>query len=178
MRCDCAELTHTPRLIAVTGGPGAGKTAVLEIARRSLCAHVDVLPEAAGIVFGGGFPRRPTDPARRAAQRAIFHVQIELEQVLLDERRAAIGLCDRGTIDSVAYWPGPLDALWRNVDWDAEPKPLLSFSVEKDGLALDLVTMIATFGTPQDVTLQDLRIESFLPANEASEALLRGLASH
>ena len=118
MRCDCAELTHTPRLIAVTGGPGAGKTAVLEIARRSLCAHVDVLPEAAGIVFGGGFPRRPTDPARRAAQRAIFHVQIELEQVLLDERRAAIGLCDRGTIDSVAYWPGPLDALWRNVHSD------------------------------------------------------------
>jgi hypothetical protein len=38
--------------------------------------------------------------------------------------------------------------------------------------------MIATFGTPQDVTLQDLRIESFLPANPASEALLRGLASH
>ncbi len=71
-----------------------------------------------------------------------------------------------------------VDALWRNVDWDSEPKPLLSFSVEKDGLALDLITMIATFGTPQDVTLQDLRIESFLPANEASETLLRGLASH
>ncbi|PJI39510.1 helix-turn-helix transcriptional regulator [Ferrovibrio sp.] len=71
-----------------------------------------------------------------------------------------------------------VDALWRSVDWEAEPRPLLSFSVEKDGLALDLVTMIATFGTPQDVTLQDLRIESFLPANAASEALLRGLATH
>lgn len=71
-----------------------------------------------------------------------------------------------------------VDALWRNVEWEAEPKPLLSFSVEKDGLALDLVTMIATFGTPQDVTLQDLRIESFLPATPASEALLRGLATH
>jgi transcriptional regulator with XRE-family HTH domain len=71
-----------------------------------------------------------------------------------------------------------VDALWRSVDWDAEPRPLIAFAIEKDGLVLDLVTMIATFGTPQDVTLQDLRIETFLPADEASEALLRGLASH
>lgn len=71
-----------------------------------------------------------------------------------------------------------VEALWRSVDWEAEPKPLLSFSIEKDGLVLDLITMIATFGTPQDVTLQDLRIETFLPADEASEQLLRGLASH
>ncbi|MEK9968769.1 MAG: helix-turn-helix transcriptional regulator [Ferrovibrio sp.] len=71
-----------------------------------------------------------------------------------------------------------VDALWRSVDWDAEPRPLISFAIEKDGLVLDLVTMIATFGTPQDVTLQDLRIETFLPADESSEALLRGLASH
>ena len=46
----------------------------------------------------------------------------------------------------------------------------------KDGLTLNLVTIIATFGTPQDVTLQDLRIESFLPADEATEQLLRSLA--
>ena len=116
--CECAERTHAPKFVAITGGPGAGKTAVLEIARRSLCAHVVVLPESAGIVFGGGFPRRPTLSARRAAQRAIFHVQIQLEQLLLDEQRAAIVLCDRGTIDSTAYWPGPIDDLWRDVHSD------------------------------------------------------------
>jgi predicted ATPase len=116
--CECASGTHAPKLVAITGGPGAGKTAVLEIARRSLCSHVVVLPEAAGIVFGGGFPRRPTLPGRRAAQRAIFHVQIELERLLLDEQRAAIGLCDRGTIDSIAYWPESIDDLWRDVHSD------------------------------------------------------------
>lgn len=113
--CECVEGIHAPKLFAITGGPGAGKTAVLEIARRSLCSHVIVLPEAAGIVFGGGFPRRPTVPARCAAQRAIFHVQVELERLLLDEQRAAIGLCDRGTIDSVAYWPESIDDFWRDV---------------------------------------------------------------
>lgn len=116
--CECAASSHAPKLVAVTGGPGAGKTAVLEIARRSLCSHVSVLPEAASIVFGGGFPRRPSVPARCAAQRAIFQVQTELERVLLDEKRAAIGLCDRGTVDSVAYWPEPIDDLWRDVHSD------------------------------------------------------------
>lgn len=116
--CECADQTHAPKLVAITGGPGAGKTAVLEIARRSLCPHVVVLPEAAGIVFGGGFPRGPSAPARRGAQRAIFHIQTELERVLLDERRTAIGLCDRGTVDSVAYWPDPVADLWRDVHSD------------------------------------------------------------
>ena len=116
--CECAAGTHAPKLVAITGGPGAGKTAVLEIARRSLCSHVVVLPEAAGIIFGGGLPRGTSVPARRGAQRAIFHVQIELERILLDEQRVAIGLCDRGTVDSVAYWPEPVDDLWRDVHSD------------------------------------------------------------
>lgn len=113
--CECTARTHSPKLVAVTGGPGAGKTAVLEMARRTLCPHVVVVPEAASIVFGGGFPRRSSLAARCAAQRAIFHVQVELEQVVLDERRAAIGLCDRGTLDSLAYWSTSVDELWRTV---------------------------------------------------------------
>jgi transcriptional regulator with XRE-family HTH domain len=70
-----------------------------------------------------------------------------------------------------------VDALWRGLDWESEPRPVIGFRIEKDGLTLHLITMIATFGTPQDVTLQDLRIESFLPADEATERTLRHLAS-
>jgi predicted ATPase len=93
----------------LTGGPGAGKTATLELIRRaSFCEHVQILPEAAGIVFGGGFPRRSDTAARRAAQRAIFHIQRELEDAA-GGRNAAIVLCDRGTVDGAAYWPGPDD---------------------------------------------------------------------
>ncbi len=54
--CDCEE-RHAYRRIVLTGGPGAGKTAVLEIIRHHFCPHVHILPESAGIVFGGGFPR-------------------------------------------------------------------------------------------------------------------------
>ncbi|MFT5356514.1 MAG: hypothetical protein ACI9KE_003739 [Polyangiales bacterium] len=103
---------HAPGLIALTGGPGAGKTAVLEMASRAFCQHVAILPEAAGIVFGGGFPREPGDLVLRASQRAIFGIQREVERLVVDEGEVAIGLCDRGSIDGVAYWPGPPESFY------------------------------------------------------------------
>lgn len=108
--CECSQV-HTPRRVVLTGGPGAGKTAVLELVRRSLCRHVRILPESARVVFGGGFPRDDHAECRRAAQRAIYHIQKELEAAG-DAHTPAIVLCDRGTIDGLAYWPGPPDNSW------------------------------------------------------------------
>lgn len=113
--CRCKTSSHDAKLVALTGGPGAGKTAVLEVVSRTFCPHVTVLPEAASIVFGGGFPRRTTTSFRRAAQRAIFQVQRELEDATIEERAAAVVLCDRGLLDSVAYWPEEPASLWARV---------------------------------------------------------------
>ncbi len=99
-------MTTAPRRIVLTGGPGAGKTAVLEIAHRYLASHVSILHEAASIIFAGGFPRHTEPYARAAAQRAIFHVQDELERIALETPSTTTILCDRGTIDGLAYWPG------------------------------------------------------------------------
>jgi hypothetical protein len=49
---------HRPRMVVITGGPGAGKTALIEVARRHFCHHVGFSPEAASILFRGGFPPR------------------------------------------------------------------------------------------------------------------------
>jgi hypothetical protein len=43
--CPCSA-PHTPRRVVITGGPGAGKTAVLALTRQPFCEHVKVLPEA------------------------------------------------------------------------------------------------------------------------------------
>jgi predicted ATPase len=108
-QCRCALSSHEGRLVVITGGPGAGKTALLELVRRHFCEHIAVLPEAAGVVFGGGFPRRASLAARRAAQRAIYHIQRQMERLTVEEGRAAVILCDRGTLDGLAYWPADHD---------------------------------------------------------------------
>ena len=110
LTCLCAE-THKPRHLVLTGGPGAGKTAVLELVRQSFCRHVRVLQEAATLVFGGGFPREDDPNCQRAAQRAIFYVQRELENAA-EGHRPAIVLCDRGTLDGLAYWPDSKEDFW------------------------------------------------------------------
>jgi len=103
----CLRSDAPCRFVVVTGGPGAGKTAVLELARKSFCKNIAFLPEAAGIVFGGGFWRRASVVGRKAAQLAIFHVQRQMERVVIAEGEAAFALCDRGTLDGLAYWPEP-----------------------------------------------------------------------
>ena len=110
--CECSD-PHERRRVVLTGGPGAGKTAVLELIRHSFCEHVKILPESASIVFGGGFPRGGTELMLKAAQRAIFYVQRELEAAA-EAGNPAIVLCDRGTVDGRAYWPGGED-LWASV---------------------------------------------------------------
>lgn len=109
--CDCQVVTHVPALVAITGGPGAGKSAVLEMASRAFCEHVTLVPEAASIIFGGGFPRGEGADDRRAAQRTIFCVQREIEGIALARPTTALALCDRGTLDGLAYWPDRSDAL-------------------------------------------------------------------
>lgn len=102
--CHCT-VGHHARLVPVTGGPGAGKSRLRAELRRSLCEHVVVLPEAASVVFGGGFPPIATGLGRTAAQRSIYRFQLEFERVAIEDGRVAVALCDRGTIDGMAYWP-------------------------------------------------------------------------
>jgi predicted ATPase len=92
--------------VVLTGGPGAGKTTVLDLIEDTRCEHVRVLPEVATILFGGGFPRSPERPVLEAAQRSIFYVQRELEAAALAMRPEVL-VCDRGTIDGLAYWTSP-----------------------------------------------------------------------
>lgn len=113
-RCQCAcgcdeRLSKAPRKVVLTGGPGAGKTAVLNLAQQQYCQHLRVLQESASILFGGGFPRLQGEEESKAAQRAIYRVQLELEVIGAARGDSHLLLCDRGTVDGLAYWPGEPD---------------------------------------------------------------------
>ncbi len=154
-KCSCSKDTHPSKRIVITGGPGAGKTAVLEIARKNFCEHISILPEAASILFGGGFPRGEGLPKKKASQRAIFHIQHELEQMVEDEKKSAITLCDRGTIDGLAYWPLTEELFWKEV----------GSTKEKELLRYDAVIHMRTPPAEQGYNFQNpVRVESAVQA--------------
>ncbi|MBL8923285.1 MAG: AAA family ATPase [Myxococcaceae bacterium] len=101
--------------IVVTGGPGGGKTTAADLFRREMGQRVVVVPESATLLFTGGFPRYDESDARVAAQTAIFHVQKNLEDVQAARHPDRILLCDRGTVDGAAYWPGEPDGFFAHL---------------------------------------------------------------
>jgi transcriptional regulator with XRE-family HTH domain len=66
---------------------------------------------------------------------------------------------------------GPTGRQWDHVDRNA--LPFLPITLRKDGVELKMFTAIATMGTPRDVTLHELRIETFFPADSATEMWFR-----
>ncbi len=91
--------------IVLTGGPGGGKTTAADLFRREIGDAVVIVPEAATILFQGGFPRSGEGHALSYAQTAIFNVQRNLEDVQAALYPGRTLLCDRGTVDGAAYWP-------------------------------------------------------------------------
>jgi predicted ATPase len=110
--------------IVLTGGPGGGKTTAGDLFRREIGERVVFVPEAATLLFSGGFPRVHEPLAVRAAQTAIFHLQRSLEDVQGARFPDRILLCDRGTLDGAAYWPGSAEEYFEAVGTtvDAEMK--------------------------------------------------------
>jgi hypothetical protein len=78
--------------------------------------------------------------------------------------------------DELLGYPG-VSARWSVPDPTITMPPLVGMQLRKDDLSLTFFSMITTMGTPRDVTLQQLKIECFFPADAATEQLARSLAS-
>jgi predicted ATPase len=112
--------TNPIHRIALTGGPGAGKSTAADLLRRELGEKVIVVPEAATMIFSGGFPRYDHDEARRSTQKAIYSIQQNLEEVQSRRYPDRTLLCDRGTLDSAVYWPDGPDAFFEHMNTTLE----------------------------------------------------------
>ena len=55
--------------------------------------------------------------------------------------------------------------------------PVTAFNMQINGMNMSMFAVVATFGTAQDVTADELRIETLFPADAGTEALFRAAAS-
>ena len=65
---------------------------------------------------------------------------------------------------------------WRTPDLTSHLPPVMSMDLSAGGQTLRLFSTITTFGTAQDVTTDELRVESFFPIDDASTQLLAALS--
>ncbi len=102
--------------ICLTGGPSAGKTTLAELLAKEFRRKATIVPEAASILFRGGFPRLEHSFSQKCQQRAIYSVQSELERQSQHLEKNKILICDRGTVDGAAYWPGKESEFYKAID--------------------------------------------------------------
>jgi transcriptional regulator with XRE-family HTH domain len=98
---------------------------------------------------------------------------------LLHQLRRSVVLTNDPTLsalqEEVAAYPNVAELIRneRGAAWE-EPPLLVPVVVELGGAVLSLFTTLTTFGTPRDITLDELAVELFFPADPQTEELLRG----
>jgi transcriptional regulator with XRE-family HTH domain len=97
---------------------------------------------------------------RRARREAIGGVTDERAQRILDE---------------VLAYPDVPTSL-TSLDVSAPTLPIVPVRYASGGRRFDYFSTVTTLGTPQDVTLQELRIECFFPANDTTRSHARWLS--
>jgi transcriptional regulator with XRE-family HTH domain len=82
----------------------------------------------------------------------------------------------RRLLDELLSYPD-VPHQWRTLDPEASMAPFLAIELRKGEVRFSFFTILASLGTPYDITLDELRIEYFLAADEATEEALHRLAT-
>jgi len=78
--------------------------------------------------------------------------------------------------DELLSYPG-VPARWRVPDDLSPVDPLLAMQLRHGDASMAFFSTVTQFATPRDITLQQLKIECFFPADTATEQISRRLAS-
>src|SRR5262245_40552204 len=77
---------------------------------------------------------------------------------------------------AILAYPG-VQKRWGEPDFVAPQDVIIPIEMRYGDQTLRLFTTITTLGSPHDITLQELRIESFHPADEATADIARSVAA-
>jgi transcriptional regulator with XRE-family HTH domain len=101
-----------------------------------------------------------------------------LIQWLHRDMLSGLGDAETGSLlEELLAYPG-VPPRWRTLDLDVSTAPFLTMEFSKGDLSLRFFSTLTSLGTPHDITLQELRVEAFFPADvateEASQRLMDG----
>lgn len=154
--------------IAITGGPSGGKTTLIEALQKDLGQKCAIVPEAASILYRGGFPRFKEPAGFEHAQKAIYYTQRELENLMSTMSQKPLLVCDRGSLDGVAYWPHDEAHFFKSVNSTKEEE------LSRYDWVLHLDTADHNF---YDVS-NPIRTETYQEANNLNKAIKNAWAGH
>lgn len=144
------------------------------------------------------FPDRV--PAAAMDRDAVARLDLNLAKLTFDPRGAAPFIVNFDEIGRALLWrlqrelladpdDGELRALldevltmptvaagWRDVDLSVPAEPVLVVHVRRGDMELRFVTMVTAFQAPQNVAVEELRVEQWFPSDEASAAIVRAIA--
>jgi transcriptional regulator with XRE-family HTH domain len=103
------------------------------------------------------------------AEALVARVRREALGGVTDERAQRI-------LDEVLHYPG-VPATLRTLDATRPSLPIVPIRYTRDGLRFGFFSTVTTLGTPQDVTLQELRIECFHPMDDETRENVRSRLS-
>lgn len=156
------------RKIAITGGPSGGKTTLIDALQRDMGQLIASVPEAASILYRGGFPRRHGTRLQKHVQKAIYFTQFELESIFEEESPNKLIICDRGSIDGLAYWPGSKESFFETLDT----------SLAQEYSRYDWVLHLDTAPIDNYDVHNPIRIETFAEAIEVNNRILNAWSGH
>lgn len=155
--------------IVITGGPSGGKTTLIEGLKKELGHQAAIVPEAASLLFRGGFPRSKSKDSVLYAQRAIFFVQRELEDLIqMENPKSPLIVCDRGSLDGLAYWPRSEEHFFRS----------LKTTRSKEIRRYDWILHLDTAGPTSYDTTNPIRTESYEEAARLNEKVRQAWKTH
>jgi transcriptional regulator with XRE-family HTH domain len=128
-------------------------------------------------------------PERLNAMVALFDPRL-MRPYIVDWERIAHGLIARlhrealtrgddgetaNLLRSLLEYPG-VPAAWRQPDFSSPNDPVLIIHLRRGELALGFLSTITVFNAPQNVTLEELRVESLFPLDEATAQACKRIA--
>ena len=154
--------------VAVTGGPSGGKTTLIEALRKEFNPRVKIVSEAASVLYKGGFPRVKSYDGFYHAQKAIYSVQKEMEELRCKVYPEALMVCDRGSLDALAYWPDSAEHFFKE----------MNSSYEQEARRYDWVIHLDTAREPDYDTTNEVRNETFHEALALNEKIKQSWSKH